>query len=137
MKKTILLFSFCLTLLYSCSVGAGDTAEIKSLVDQWTKMDPNVSGGPYEMKEIKDVKEINVAEIQESPWAKMGCKDCKESSVTLICINKSGEAQNIVYQARKLDGNWALTEWELTGKEKGSFYPYIDRKVIEARQDIK
>lgn len=137
MKKTITFFCICLTFFHSCSVGAGDTSEIKSLIEKWTTMDPSALGGPYEMKEIKEVKKINVAEIQESNWAKMGCKDCKESSVTLICTNKKGETQNIVYQVRKQDGNWAIIQWELTGKEKGAFYPYIDSKVIEARQDIK
>ncbi|MGC4100385.1 hypothetical protein [Ferruginibacter sp.] len=137
MKNIILLFSLCSAFLFSCSFGGGDSSEIKSLVEKWTKVDPNMIGGPPEMKQIKEIKEINVAEIQESRWVKMGCKDCKESSVTLVCIDKNGETQNIVYQVRKLDGNWAITEWELTGKDKGAFYPFIDNKIIELRENFK
>lgn len=137
MIKTLLSCCLCLVLLNSCSDGGGEASEIKSLVSRWTKVDPNAIGGPYEMRKIREIQKIDVGEIKESRWVKMGCAGCLETAVTLACIDVEGNSQNIVYQLRKEEGKWSITEWELMGKEKGAFNPNIDEQVIEARREFK
>lgn len=130
---------FCLLLLLfaACSESTNEASQVTELVNRWTKVDPNMIGGPYEMRQIKEIKKIDVGEIKESRWAKMGCAGCLETTVTLTCVDVEGNAQSIAYQLRKEDNKWFITEWELIGKEKGAFNPNIDRAVIEAREELK
>ena len=106
-------------------------------MNEWTKLKSNAIGGPYELKEIKEINQINVNEITESSWSSMGCKDCKEAIVTIIATGTNGQSQNISYKLLKENGVWSLTAWEIEGKEKGNFIPYIDLNVIESRKQIK
>jgi hypothetical protein len=132
----ILAFCCVYFAFIGCSSLGGDKSEIENLVNEWSKVPSIVIGGASELKEITKIKEINVGEIRESKFAKLGCKDCKEAEVTLVGINKNGEIENVVYQVRKLDGTWAITAWEIVGKKKGNFYPFIDLGVIEARKGL-
>ena len=131
MRKSIIFLCLSLALLNSCS---SDKSEINTLLSEWSKLNPNAIGGPYELKEAKEIIQIKIGEITESRWNKMGCKDCKEAVATITITGTSGQSQNINYKLFSEKGTWSLTAWEIEGKEKGNFMPYVDLKVIESRK---
>jgi len=134
----IILAVCCLCLVFGgCTMFDGDKSEIETLITEWSKVNPSTIGGPSELKNIKEIKEIRIGEITDSKWNKLGCKDCKETEATLVGLTTEGITENIVYQLRKLDGKWVMTAWEVIGKNKGACYPPIDWDVINARKSLQ
>ena len=136
MKRIFALCCLCLV-FGGCTMFGGDKSEVENLVKEWSKLDPSTIGGPSELKNIKEIKGISVGEITDSKWNKLGCKDCKETEVTLVGLYNDGSTKNIVYQLRKLDGNWAITAWKIEGTNAGgACFPFIDLEVISARKSL-
>ena len=131
---------FCLWLILqgcsNASVSGGEKGQIEGLVQEWASVSPTKIGGPSELKNIKEIKQIVVGEIAESKWNNVGCKDCKDSEATIVGVSNEGATEEIHYQVRKLDGYWVITAWETTSGAKGNFYPYIDLEVIKARKAL-
>lgn len=136
MKHLFALYCFCLV-FGGCTMSGGDKSDVEALINQWSKLDPSTIGGPLELKDIKEIQEIRIREITDSKWNKLGCKDCMETEATLTGITTEGTIENIIYQLRKLDGKWAMTAWEVVGKNKGVCYPPIDIDVINARKSLQ
>ncbi len=135
MKQILALCCLC-WVFTGCTMSGGDKSEVEALINQWTQLDPTIIGGPSELKNIQKITEIRIGEITESKWTKLGCKDCKETEASLIGITTEGTTKKIIYQLRKFDGKWAMTAWEIIGKDKGVCNPPIDLDVINARKSL-
>ena len=125
--------------LFGCSnasLESGDESEVKNLLTEYSNLSPAKLGGPKELKNVKAINSIDVGQIVESKWTKMGCKDCKDTDASINATTAYGTTETITYQVRKMDGKWMLTGFKNSSGERGNFYPFLDLDVIKARASL-
>lgn len=135
--RNILVFCTLLLVVGGCSMIEGDKSKVENLINEWVKLNPDIIGGPSELKGMKTIQEIQVDDVLSKN--KLICKDCKSTNAFVKVLYKDGNAKTIRYVVQNLgnNGSWSLTAWAIEGtNEKGNFWPYIDIDVIKARSSF-
>lgn len=120
----------------NASLKGGDESEVKNLLIEYSKLSPTMVGGPKELKNVKVINSIDVGQIVDSKWTKMGCKDCKETDASINGTTTDGNTEMFTYQVRKMEGKWMITAFKNGSGEQDNFYPYLDLDVIKARASL-
>lgn len=103
-----------------------DASQIKELIIAWSKLDPSMAGGPYELQGLSQIIQIVVKNIR------MNEGFGKEADALLIFSTSGGKIKHTNYDLVTLEGDWGI----LSINKRG-VYPIITLNIIEARRNLK
>ncbi|MDI9319558.1 MAG: hypothetical protein QM530_03695 [Phycisphaerales bacterium] len=99
-----------------------DETLIKELISNWTKLDPAIIGGPWELKDFNAIKNIEISNIS---------KNNLSTTANLTFETKNGTETKIEYSLVFDKSKWAILEIN-----HHSCFPPISIDVIEGRKKL-